>query len=260
MDGVRGIHPRRIVAMEGAVNFRDLGGYKTSDGKTTRWGCVYRTGSLARLTAGDLEILKNLSIKLMCDLRTDQEVHASREALDGIDTVYMSLEEENATASRLRALLFNRRQLPDLMLRFYTETAIQKNAHIFNGVFRRLADDSNLPILIRCSGGKDRTGLTSALLLLALGVDEETVIADYSLSNLYFEDFKTFARQMMKPLGFVGVTLDDLYPLLVADPSTLRHTLAYVRNHYGSVDSYLRTAAFVDEATLQQVRANLLED
>jgi protein-tyrosine phosphatase len=100
--------------------------------------------------------------------------------------------------------------------------------------------------------------MSAALLLLALGVDEETVIADYSLSNLYFQDFQAFAHTAIAPLGFLGLTTDDLQPLLVADPDTLAKTLAYVRSQYGSVEAYLRDQAGVDAETLNKVRANLL--
>lgn len=260
VDGQPGIDSRRFVPLEGGVNFRDLGGYTTNDGRRLRWGRVYRTGTLAKLTPHDIEVVAQLGIKLVCDLRTADEVSAAPEPLDGVDNFHMSIEEENATPARLRALLFDRKRLPDLMLKFYTEVAIDKNAAIFGNVFQRLADPANLPMLIRCTAGKDRTGITVALLLLGLGVAEETVIADYSLSNLYFEDFQAFAQQAIKPLRVVGISVRDLQPLLVADPNTLRRTIAYVRNEYGSVEAYLRDKASVDAATLERVRDNLLEE
>lgn len=260
IDGQPGIDKRRFVPLEGGINFRDLGGYETTDSKRVRWGQVYRTGSLAKLTTSDMEIVARLGIKLICDLRTADEVNVAPELLDGVETLYSSIEEENATPARMRALLFDRKRLPDLMLKFYTEVAIDKNAAIFGNVFRRLANPANLPTLIRCTAGKDRTGITVALLLLGLGVPEATVIADYSLSNLYFEDFQAFAQQAIKPLRVMGISVRDLQPLLVADPETLRRTIAYVRNEYGSVEAYLRDKANVDAATLAQVRANLLEN
>ena len=259
IEGVPGIDKRRFVPLEGAINFRDLGGYATRDGRRLKWGQVYRTGSLAKLTAHDLETIGSLNIKLVCDLRTADEVNLAPEPLAGVQNLHLSIEEEHATSARLRAMLFDRRRLPDLLLRFYTETAIDKNAGIFRNVFERLADSANLPMLIRCTAGKDRTGITVALVLLGLGVSEETVIADYSLSNLYFEDFQAFAQQAIRPLRLMGISVRDLQPLLVADPETLRRTIAYVRNQYGSVDAYLRDKAQISAETLEKIKANLLE-
>ena len=159
---------------------------------------------------------------------------------------------------RVRALLFNRRKLGLLLTRAYIEVMLRRNGQIFRSIFERIADEDNLPLLIRCTAGKDRTGLSVALLLLALGVEEETVIADYSLSNLYFEDFQAFAATAIKPLGIMGLSVEDMQPLLVADPNTLEATLTHLRGEYGSVESYLRDVAGVDSTLLDRVRANLL--
>lgn len=256
--GQPGIHPQRFVMLDGGINFRDLGGYPTRDGRQVRWGRVYRSGSFSRLTPNDLATIARLDIKLICDLRSPEEIRRAPEALPNITQEEMSLDADDGVLVRVRALLFNRRKLGALLTRAYIEVMLRRNGAIFNRIFRRLADETNLPLLIRCTAGKDRTGLSAALLLLALGVTEETVIADYSLSNLYFADFRAFAAAAVKPLGIIGLSIEDMQPLLVADPNTLEATLAHLRSEYGSVESYLRDVAGVDDGTLEQVRANLL--
>ncbi len=258
IGGQPGIHPQRFVALEGGINFRDLGGYPTRDGKMVRWGRVYRSGSFARLTATDLTAIARLDIKLICDLRSPEEIRTAPELLPNIAQEPLSVEADDGVLVRIRALLFDRRNLGALLTRAYTDVMLKRNGGVFGNIFRRLADEDNLPLLIRCTAGKDRTGLSAALLLLALGVPEETVIADYSLSNLYFADFQAFAQSVIKPLGIIGITLEDMQPLLIADPNTLAQTLAHLRGTYGSVESYLRDVAGVDAALLGQVRANLL--
>jgi protein-tyrosine phosphatase len=258
IDGQPAIHPERYPALEGGINFRDLGGYPTRDGRMVRWGRVYRSGSFGQLTATDLETIARLDIKLICDLRSPREIQDAPEALPGIHNETFSLEADDGALARVRALLFNRRNLGALMLRAYTEVMLERNGGIFRQIFTRLADDANLPLLIRCTAGKDRTGLSAALLLLALGVDEATVVADYSLSNLYYRDFQAFAASAVRPLGIIGITLEDVQPLMIADPQTLERTLVYLRGQYGSVESYLRDHAGVDGAALARVRDNLL--
>lgn len=258
IDGKAGIHAQRIVALEGGINFRDLGGYPTRDGRQVRWGRVYRSGSFSRLTPVDLDAIAQLDIKLICDLRSPEEIRRAPEALPNITHDAMSIEADDGVLARVRALLFDRRNLSALMMRAYTEVMLKRNGQIFGGIFRRLADAANLPLLIRCTAGKDRTGVSVALLLMALGVDDETVIADYSLSNLYYEDFQAFAAAAIKPLGFMGLSVDDMQPLLVADPNTLSHMLTHLYSTYGSVEAYLHERAGVDAALLGTVRENLL--
>jgi protein-tyrosine phosphatase len=256
--GQAGIHPQRFLTLDGGINFRDLGGYPTRDGRQVRWGRIYRSGSFARLTPADLATIARLDIKLICDLRSPEEIRRAPEALPNIAQEEMPLEADDGVLVRVRALLFSRRKLGALLTRAYIEVMLRRNGQIFHRIFERVADEDNLPLLIRCTAGKDRTGLSAALLLLALGVEEETVIADYSLSNLYFEDFRAFAAAAIKPLGIIGLSVEDMQPLLLADPNTLEATLAHLRGEYGSVESYLRDVAGVDSTLLERVRANLL--
>ncbi|MCC6614804.1 MAG: tyrosine-protein phosphatase [Anaerolineae bacterium] len=259
VDNAPALDERRFIALEGGVNFRDIGGYVAADGRRVRWGKVYRSGLLSKLTAHDLDTIKQMNIRLICDLRSQQEVRSAPETLADFYLEHIPIEAEDTAISRLRALLFDRSRLTDMLVYAYTETMIKKNPHVFGLIFRRLADADYLPALIRCSAGKDRTGIVIALLLLTLGVPEDTILADYSLSNFYYEDFKTFAYQAMGPLGFFGITGDALQPLLIADPEILRRALAYIRSQYGSLDAYLRNQAGIDEDTLKRLQHNLLE-
>lgn len=255
----------RVVPLAGAPNFRDLGGYPTGAGQRVRWGRVYRSGALTGLTDADLALLAALDLRLVCDLRSADEIEQNPDRLpDGGAPAYVNLPVVNADGGaarrqRLRALLFDRRLLQTMMLEFYTETMIDSNASLFRAVFERLADPDNLPAVIHCTAGKDRAGLVSALLLLALGVPEDIVIADYSQSNRYYAHFEQLTGRSARPLRALGVRPRDLYPLLIADPDYLRVALAHLRARYGSVETYLRQQAGIDGALLDRLRANLLE-
>jgi protein-tyrosine phosphatase len=141
----------------------------------------------------------------------------------------------------------------------YMQIMIDANTALIGDLFRRLADPDQLPALIHCTAGKDRTGIASALLLLTLGVPEEVVIADYSLSNRYYDHFKKITEKTVAPLTRFGITTEDLRPLLSADPNRLRATFAYIEQRYGSLHNYLRRAAGIDDATLDALKENLLE-
>jgi protein-tyrosine phosphatase len=262
-DGKRVPVAERILRIGGTPNFRDIGGYRTVDGRRVRWGRVYRSGTLHRLTEEDLRYLEQLQVRLICDLRTEDEMTSEPDRVpQGANYARLSVHSQRSkseSSRQLRALLFNPPHLGKLMFEAYTQTMLEENAQRIGGVLRSLAEPGNLPAIIHCTAGKDRTGIAIALLLLVLGVPEEVVIADYSLSNLFYEAVRDIVGQLVSPLMRLGVTIDDMYPLLIANPETLRATLAYLRGKYGSVEVYLRDKAGIGDEEIAQLKANLLE-
>ena len=254
----------RILPLQGVANARDIGGYRTSDGQRTRWGRVYRTGSFAGATDADLELLHHLGLKLICDLRSEDEVAEDPNRLPtnpAPDYRHLPISAGSQTWERVRAVLFNPGHLTGLMVEAYTQYMIADNGPIIGEMLRAMADPANLPIAIHCTAGKDRTGITMALLLAILGMPDDVIIADYSLSNHSFAYFRAFMQSKFRPVPsfIMGINVDDIQPLLTAPPQNLQMTLAYIREHYGSVENYLVEKAAVDAATLAALKANLLE-
>lgn len=248
----------RFIALEGAANVRDIGGYATSDGRQVRRGRVYRSGTLAEITGNDQRTLQTLGLKLICDLRNNSEVTKAPDRLPvGITytRIPVNADPKDEQQFRLRTLLFHKRRFSAVVAELYRRM-IDDHAPVFGQVFRRLADSDSLPALVHCTAGKDRAGLTTALLLLALGVPEAVVIADYSLSNRYYDHFRRYVP--LKRLRLLGVTVEDMQPFLVANPQILRDSLRYLAERYGSVLDYLRQQAGVDDETLERLKANLL--
>jgi protein-tyrosine phosphatase len=254
--------PDRFIELEGVVNFRDVGGYKTADGQRVRHGLVFRSGNLMRLTDADIAKLDVIGFKLVCDLRSKEEVAEEPDRLStnpAPQYLHLPLTMEDDRLRRLRALMTGPQSILPMMPEMYTRTIIDGNATLYGGLLRRLAEPDNLPTLIHCTAGKDRTGVAVALLLLLLGVPDEVVIADYSLSNLFFDTFFEYGKRVAHSLRWFGVRAEDLSPLFMANPETLRTTIAHIRTKYGSVEGYLRDAAGLDEATMATLRANFLE-
>ena len=260
--------PARILAerslpLEGVANARDIGGYPAQDGQHVRWGRMYRTGMLAAATAADLDYLQHLGVRLVCDLRMDEERTADADRLPQNPAPQYRLlpvEAGEQTRKRMRVLLLNPRDMSILVGEMYTVYLVERNAPVYGEVLRALADPANLPALIHCTAGKDRAGLTSALLLALLGVSDDLIVADYSLSNRYYEVFRSFiASKFKQPQAFLfGLNIDDFQPLLTANPQTLRLTLDYIREYYGSVEGYLEQKAGVDADIIAALKANLL--
>lgn len=251
----------RILPLEGAVNFRDLGGYPTESGKRIKWGKIFRSSNLSALTDSDLNFITHLGIKLVCDLRAPQEITKRPDRLpvtNPPEWVNLPVHDDPNPFFNIIKVIANVDKVENLLLNGYADMIIDANPSVFGRIFSRLADHENLPALVHCTAGKDRAGTTAALLLLVLGVPDEIVIADYSLSNAYFEYFRTVMSEQTAPLRRIGITVDDLQPIIVANPNTLRGTIEHIRNKYGSVEAYLKVAGVTDEM-LEQLRINLLE-
>jgi protein-tyrosine phosphatase len=256
-----GDDPReRIMKLDSVPNFRDIGGYKTADGRRVRWGLVYRSGTLSYVTPQEMETIAALGIKLVCDLRSAEEIAQDPDRTPpGAQYAHLPLVAESETMARLRALLFNKRKLPLMLIETYTRVMIDGNAALYGGILRRLADKENLPALVHCTAGKDRTGIATALLLLILGVPEEVVVADYTLSNHYYDSYLAYISDAIKPIRWLRVKPEDLKPLLLADARSMQAALDHLRTQYGSVELYLKRAAGVDDDIISRLKANLLE-
>jgi len=251
------ITAERTLPLSGGVNFRDVGGYRTTDGRAVRWGQVYRAGSLAELTDADVAALAMLGLRLVCDLRSADELGRQADRLPpGATYTHRPILGEVGRLRRVVTLYRKRHRLQELLEQIY-RLMLDQNGPVIGDVLRLAADPANRPLVIHCTAGKDRTGLAVALLLLALGVPEETVVADYTLSNHAFEVLAGRMRPEMARLYSFGFNEAQLQPLLLAEARTLRGALAYIRRHYGSLDWYFQRAG-LDADTLDALRADLL--
>ncbi|MCL4804812.1 MAG: tyrosine-protein phosphatase [Anaerolineae bacterium] len=257
LDGRRLVVAERTLSLAGGVNFRDIGGYRTADGRVVRWGRVYRAGSLAELADDDIALLAALGLRLSCDLRSTAETVAAPDRLPpGAVARHTPVVVDVHPLRRFIALIRKRHRVRELLQDAYI-TMLDQNGPLFADILRAAADPVNLPLVIHCTAGKDRTGLAVALLLLTLGVPEETVIADYTLSNHAYEVNAERIMPEMERLMDLGFSREQLRPFLLADARTLAAALAHLRRRHGSPAGYLRHAG-LDDATVERLRAELL--
>lgn len=251
----------RVLPLASVANFRDVGGYPTADGRFIRWGRIYRSGALSRLSTADADYLQALGIQMVCDLRSLEEADDEPDILPQDPApryLHEPLYAGETSRERLLALLFAPQRLTQMLAETYIHDMLEHNGPFFGDLLRRIADESNLPLLIHCTAGKDRTGVSIALLLLLLGVPEAVVIADYSLSNHYFAHFRQVIQPVVKRLAWMGITVDDLTPLLTAHPDNMRQMIAYIRDHYGTAEGYLRERSGIDDTVIANLKAALL--
>jgi protein-tyrosine phosphatase len=239
----------RRVELEGAVNFRDLGGYLTGDGQRTRWRVLFRADGLGELSEVDITLLRQLGLRTVIDLRSDYEVEQNRFDTDAHPVTFHHFPFIKQLPD---ADSWN--QAPGLLGEQYKEMLVDAAAHIA-GALRVLAAPDAMPAVFHCTAGKDRTGLLAAVLLSVLGVPEETVVADYALSGEAMARLR--AKLMLKYPDGKDV-IADLDEVFSADPTNMVNLFVYLRQTYGSIEGYAE-AIGVAGPTVDGLRAALLE-
>jgi protein-tyrosine phosphatase len=174
----------RHIAFERLHNFRDLGGYRTRDGRTVRWRRLYRSDSLAKLQGEDWQRFLDLGVRTVIDLRYPWEIAARGRVPDSDGLAYhnLSIEHQPYDQAELGTDIDTARFLADR----YAEVALD-GVEELGRALRVIAAEESAPLVMHCASGKDRTGLLAALVLSLLGVDEETIVEDFALTELATE-------------------------------------------------------------------------
>lgn len=242
--------PERHVALSGAVNFRDVGGYRSADGRTVRWRKLLRSDSLAELSEGDQAVVQALGLRSLFDLRDESERALRPNRLGA------------GTALRTHAIGFFPTGAQALMAGVRDRTLGKREARAgLIGMYRRLPVDhapryaqllqallapDALPALIHCTSGKDRTGFGVAVVMLALGVPRETILEDYELTNHYRRDLSFM-------LG-TEVDTEVLDVVKAAHADFLQAAFGVIDADWGGTQGFLRQGlglAAADQALLQ---------
>ncbi len=241
------------VELDGCYNFRDLGGYRTSEGRRFRTGLVFRSDGLQHLSEPDLLKLRDeIGLGAVIDLRSSLEVEeAGCGAIVDQATLHSLPLFPEAGGSRGEALA--NFKMPSDMGELYYLMLMAAQKPIVEVV--RLLAEFDVPAVFHCAAGKDRTGVISALLLSLLGVPDETIILDYAFSrqnidliNARLDSSNTYQKLMHDlPEGAYD-----------ADPACMRKFLAKLRETFGSVEGWAEQAG-LDAASRDRLATRLLD-
>jgi protein-tyrosine phosphatase len=251
----------RLLALEGALNWRDLGGYATTDGRVTRWDLVYRSDGLDQLTDADLDVIADLGIRLVIDFRIDREVDLAPSRLpDHPELRHQRLPIGDDVAGTTVIERIQSGEITsynaDQVAATY-EKILEDSAREFGIALTHAADPANHPMVFHCTAGKDRTGLMAMLLLGALGVDSDDIASDYELTTHYRSSKRLV---ILRPqLEAAGVDVDAVLPFLTAQAPVMAATIEALVDRHGSIPDYLTGPAGVTDRTLDQLRSELTE-
>ncbi len=260
------------MVLDGQPNFRDLGGYETTDGRTVKWGQVYRSGELPRLSDDDVAKLGELEIRSVVNFLLPEEIEMNgRDRLpEGAQEVHQPIHGDRAAEltmavqTAIKAAEFD--DIPPEMNPEFHRLLLVEGKDQYSDLLRRAADPANGPLVFHCSHGVHRTGTATAILLSALGVPWETIREDYLLTNEYrAEEVRAKLDKIRlgaaKTLGVPPEEVDmtNVEAFYILEGSYIDGTLEQAVEDYGSMEAYIRGGLGMSAEEVEQLRSQLLE-
>jgi protein-tyrosine phosphatase len=242
-----------VIPLEGGSNFRDLGGYRTEDGRTVRQGAVFRSAHLGTLTDADRAAMGRLGVRTIVDLRGVNEAAETPHRIEGTGARIVGAHIEPGVGEKIRVAIADGSADPFVMMQYFTDhyrDYPRRCAPGFRTLFATLSDGTHRPLVFHCTAGKDRTGFASALLLTLLGVPWDTVMEDYLRTNDLW-------------IGHIGrypeLDIDTRAAIIEARRPYLEAAFEVVRADFGSPEAFAEQALGLDASALERLKADLLD-
>lgn len=254
----------RRLKFRGAKNLRDLGGYRTVDGKTVRWGILYRSDGLYKLTKRDLKRLSALALDSVIDFRAAHEKERRPDRLPA--GIYIRLVEIPILDSTTKVWHESSRDVAKNFTSSDSSTYLRATNHELATKFTpeiaqflgTLASTKGRPVLFHCAAGKDRTGFAAAVLLRILGVPQDVVMEDYLLTNQYFLASHRWNLVLMRLLKG-GRFMTMVRTFMEANPAYLNAAFETIDEQYGSFENYVRDGLGLSKKEIEHLKDLYLE-
>ena len=250
------------------LNFRGLGGYTMKDGRKVKKGLIFRSGEPGRATPEELAYIKSLGLRTVFDFRNAPETQKCPDPrIPGANHVNICAAFNGMAADfdysplGLLDLLKDEDQTGNAAATLYSSltTSIAFTNDAYRELFKTLMAGET-PILFHCSGGKDRTGVAAALILLALGAEEETIKEDYLLSNVYLEEL---IKDRMDDHFLLSKLSDNYRTHVMASegviPESVHMLLEEIKERYTTYENFFLNEYYIDGNGLEKLRDMYLE-
>lgn len=247
------------IVLHSVLNFRDIGGIRSEKGNLIRQGIIFRSANTDWISKRDIAKLHRLNIRTIIDLRAAYEIRKNKRAIDNIDYISLPLDFEQTTRERLKPFLYKKsseRIISEISKSLYLEI-LDAALPAVNKILEIILETEQCPVLIHCQAGKDRTGIICALILLALGIDRQSIIEDYLKSNEALLPF--FKRKLLirKVLTFGFFPSGTILFAITVRRQNIESVLERIENHYGGIEAYIKVSGF-DTSRLPELKSILL--
>lgn len=266
----------QALELDGVSNARQLGGYICQDGRRIKQNVLFRTGELCGLTPEGAKVLaEQYKVKNIIDFRMGSErAGAADKAVPGAENTWISVMELSDYGVDIQEVLRAAVELKMDRTQAMLENAkVGFVAKMYDGIlltdrakrgysqfFRILLCQEEGAVLWHCSAGKDRAGLASALLLYALGADEETIAADYMLSSTAYREKEEFMAAFAAANNLDEEAARDAVAMVSVFPEYLKRAFDAIKDEYSSVHGYLNDALGVSDKDMERLRDKFLEE
>lgn len=225
------------------INFRDIGGCKSSDGRVVKEGLFFRSANLVNLSKNDLQMLKDLNIKTIFDFRDESEILRSpSDIVENINYIRIpampQLKSNIAQLGSIKEMMenmFDKNNAFELLKEAYYNLPVNNPA--YKELVKLMQNDSNLPILMHCTAGKDRTGVGSAIILMILGVNRSSIVEDYLKSNQSAKDSINEILSVQPELK--NVPKDKLKYIFGVNETYINEVFKRIDTDFDSTEDYL---------------------
>ncbi|WP_043932237.1 tyrosine-protein phosphatase [Bacillus sp. EB01] len=256
----------RNLVFEKIHNLRDIGGLPTRDGRRMKAGILYRSDELSAISKNDLTVLEELDLKMVCDLRTVNERKSRPDRIPPhweIKEIHVPIHhgsQDMSTFDLFRTLNGNTDSLDfaKIIHDFY-RCLVEERKEQVRQIFELVDEEDNIPALIHCTGGKDRTGYIAALFQLLAGVEYETVVSQYLLSNERIAGKMKKTERYLRLLSLYRIPSEKFKPMLAVDRKHLDFVIGQIRKDYGTIETYLNKGCGLKLSKIKKIKMMLVE-
>ena len=250
----------RLLPMDGAFNTRELGGYKTTDGKSVKWGMLFRSDKLSDISENDQKYLQSLGIKRIVDFRSKGEKTEDPNIIpEGINYIETPINVDGAMRSKIEAVLKGEtnKEVKSFLVDANKEF-VTNYTSVYEDFLRGLIDEDG-PTLFHCTAGKDRAGFAAAITLIALGVSKEDVIEDYMKTNIFTKDKIDEMIDKIKLMSLYQADAEILRPLIGVERIYIETAFKTAEEKYGSLENFIREGLNISDEEIQILRNKFVE-
>ena len=258
----------RKLPLEGAHNFRELGGFETLDNRKVKWGLLYRSDALNELSDEDLEYLQRLKLNAIIDFRSPIERSDKPDRfIENVNVHWMPIDpfgnnspqDPNKSFEEIqREMFYGDLDISNFLVDF-NQDLVSNFSDVYKNFIGMLIKNEGLPLVFHCTAGKDRAGFASALILSILGVPRDTIIQDYLATNIYTE--KEIEKKLMqiKLFSFFQADTDNLRKVMGVEERYILAAFNQIDKDWGGMDRYIQEGLSLSDTDVEQIKSIYLE-